>query len=65
MKNDDLATYLNDHLAGSVGAIEMIEHLIKTSEGSPIAQFCKELCAEISSDQDHLRELIGEPVAAS
>ena len=58
MKNDDLATYLNDHLAGSVGAIELIEHLIKTYEGNPIEEVCKELCADVSSDQDELRELM-------
>jgi hypothetical protein len=58
MKNDDLATYLNDHLAGSIGAIEMIEHLVKTYEGRPIEQFCKELCADVSSDQNELRDLM-------
>jgi hypothetical protein len=58
MKNDDLATYLNDHLAGSVGAIDLIEHLIKTYEGNPIEQFCKGLCADVSADQDKLRDLM-------
>jgi len=58
MQNEDLATYLNDHLAGSVGAMEMIEHLIKTYEGKPIAQFCRELREEISADQDELREIM-------
>ena len=27
MVNEHLATYLNDHLAGSVAAIELLEHL--------------------------------------
>ena len=58
MKNADLATYLNDHLAGSVGAVDLIEHLIKTYEGNPIERFCKELCADVSSDQDELRDLM-------
>jgi hypothetical protein len=58
MRNDNLATYLNDHLAGSVAAIEMIEHLIKIYEGTPIEQFCKELCADINSDQTELRALM-------
>lgn len=58
MRNDNLATYLNDHLAGSVAAIEMIEHLIKTYEGRPIEQFCKKLCADINSDQTELRGLM-------
>ena len=58
MKNYDLATYLNDHLAGSVGAIEMIDHLIETDEDKSIAQFCKELREKITADQDELREMM-------
>ncbi len=58
MKNDDLATYLNDHFAGSVGAIEMVDHLIKTYEGKPIAQFFQKLRTNISVDQDELREIM-------
>lgn len=58
MANDDLAIYLNDHLAGSVGALELLDHLIETCQGKPIGQFCKELRAEISADQDQLRELL-------
>src|SRR5260221_13484776 len=59
MENDDLATYLNDHLAGSVGAIELIGNLIRIYEGNPMEEFYKELCADVSSDQDELRDLMG------
>jgi hypothetical protein len=58
MKNDDLAIYLNDHLAGSIGALELLDHLIEACEGKPIERFCKDLRAEISADQDELRELL-------
>ena len=58
MQNDDLASYLNDHLAGSVGALEMMDHLIKAYENKPIAQFCRELREEIGADQDELREIM-------
>ena len=58
MKNDDLATYLNDHLAGSVGAIEMVDHLIEVYKGKPIAQFCKELRDKITADQEELKEMM-------
>ena len=58
MQNDDLAIYLNDHLAGSVGALEMLDHLIKTYEGKPIAQLCREWREEISADQDALRDIM-------
>jgi len=33
----ELAIYLKDHLAGSVAAIELLDHLIKTHEGTPLA----------------------------
>ena len=58
MKNDDLAKYLNDHLPGSVGAIEIVDHLIRTYEGKPIAQLFQKLRADISVDQDELREIM-------
>jgi len=58
MRNDNLPTYLNDHLADSIAAIEMIEHLIKIYEGTPIEHFCKKLCADINSDQTELRGLM-------
>jgi hypothetical protein len=58
MKNKNLATYLNDHLAGSVGAIEMVDHLIKTYENKAIAQFCKELRDGVPADQDELRAIM-------
>jgi len=57
-KSNDLAIYLNDHLAGSVGAIEMIGRLIKAYEGKPIRQFFKEVYIDIRSDQDELRRLM-------
>lgn len=53
-----MATYLNDHLAGSVGAIEMIKRLMKAYEGKRIEEFFKQLYVEINSDQDDLRELM-------
>ena len=57
-KSNGLAIYLNDHLAGSVGAIDMIGRLIKAYEGKPIGQFFKELYIDIRSDQDELRRLM-------
>jgi hypothetical protein len=58
VKNDNLAIYLNDHLAGSVAAIEMIEHLITVHQGTPVGQFCKALNSDINSDQAELRQLM-------
>ena len=58
MAKDDLSTYLNDHLAGSVAAIELLDHLIKVHEGKPLEQFFKELRRDINADQEVLRKLV-------
>ena len=55
---DNLATYLNDHLAGSVAALNMIDHLIETFEKKPLAQFFRDLRGEIAADQADLQWLI-------
>jgi hypothetical protein len=55
---DNLATYLNDHLAGSVAALDMIDHLIETYEKKPLAQFFRDLRGEIAADQADLQWLI-------
>lgn len=54
----ELATYLNDHLAGSVAAIELLDHLIKEQAGQRLEKFLTDLCDEISADQQVLRDLI-------
>lgn len=58
MKNDDLSTYLNDHLAGSVGAIELVDHLIKKYKDQPIAEFCQEIRHDIAADQEELSDMM-------
>ena len=58
MKNDHLAVYLNDHLAGSVGALEILDRLIRKHEEQTIVTFFQEAKAEIEADQTQLREMI-------
>jgi hypothetical protein len=60
MNKEDLTTYLNDHHAGSVAALELVDHLIETFEGKPLRQFFKNLRAEIEADQHTLEALIGK-----
>jgi hypothetical protein len=55
---DNLSTYLNDHLAGSVAALNMIDSLIDTYEEKPLAQFFRDLRAEIAADQAKLQGLV-------
>jgi hypothetical protein len=52
----ELASYLNDHLAGSVGALELLEHWAKLHEGKPLGYFFMDIEAEIRADQEKLRE---------
>jgi hypothetical protein len=51
MPNDHLAVYLNDHLAGAVAAIELLEHVEKTQAGTPVARALSELRADIEADR--------------
>jgi hypothetical protein len=53
-----LSTYLNDHLAGAAAAIELLDHLIKTHEGTPLGKFFEELRSEVLSDEEVLRKLV-------
>ena len=55
---EHLSTYLNDHLAGSVAALELIEHLAKNYPDSPLESFLAELHADVAADQDVLRDLL-------
>jgi hypothetical protein len=55
---EDLTSYLNDHLAGSVGALELLDRLIDTYEGKPLERFFRELGGEIEADQETLKALI-------
>jgi len=54
----DLSTFLNDHLAGSIGAIKMVEDLRDTHEGQPLERFLKTLGEDIQSDQRDLKRLM-------
>jgi hypothetical protein len=55
---EDLTIYLNDHLAGSVGALELLDRLIDTYKGKPLERFFVGLRNEIDADQETLKELI-------
>lgn len=58
MKNEALVTYLNDHLAGAVGATEMIERLIETYEKKPLVSFFRELLQDVTWDIERLRQIM-------
>jgi hypothetical protein len=58
MSHDNVSTYLNDHLAGSVAAIELIDDLANASDDALLKQFLADLKREIESDQRVLEQLI-------
>lgn len=58
MVNKHLATYLNDHLAGSVTAVKLLERLETPHNGVDVVRFATEMRAEISADQDELKTLM-------
>lgn len=57
---EDLSSYLNDHLAGSVGALELLDRLIDVYKGKPLERFFRDLHNEIDADQEILKELIAK-----
>ena len=60
MAHEHLATYLNDHLAGSVVALELLEHLEATHSGDTLSNFFRELHADVSADREELERLMKE-----
>ena len=58
MSKEELPVYLNDHLAGSVGALELLDHLIETYKGQPLEEFFQNLHDDIHADQETLQDLI-------
>lgn len=60
MTRSILTTYLNDHLAGSVAAIELLEHLGEITRGTEREGRFAGLQSEIEEDQALLRGLLQE-----
>jgi hypothetical protein len=58
MSQANLTTYLNDHLAGSVAALELLDHLIEAAAGSPDAALFAKLKSDIAEDQEVVRTLV-------
>ena len=54
----DLDSYLNDHLAGSISALELIAHWAEVHKGEPLGRFFVEIEKEIKADQDTLRDVM-------
>ncbi len=55
-----LNSYMNDHLAGAVAALELLEHLIVVHKGKPLAPFLVALESDIKADVTVLSKLIDQ-----
>ncbi|HEV7512030.1 MAG TPA: hypothetical protein VGO27_10040 [Candidatus Acidoferrum sp.] len=57
MRSDALTTYLQDHLAGALHAIELLKAMRDHFAEKPLGTFARELLAEVESDRDVLAGL--------
>jgi hypothetical protein len=60
MNANHLGTYLNDHFAGSVAALELFKRLKSANAGTPRGEVFADLLQEIEQDQIALRDLLKE-----
>jgi hypothetical protein len=54
----DLDSYLNDHLAGSISALELIAHWAEVLKDKALGSFFVEIEKEIKADQKTLRDVM-------
>jgi hypothetical protein len=60
VSREGLITYLNDHLAGSVAALELLDHLIRLQQGAEGEHALAAVRAEVQEDQETLQNLLGD-----
>src|ERR671917_118622 len=60
MANESLTTYLNDHLAGSVVALELLDHLEEDGAGTAEATLLASVHADIAADRQELEAFMAQ-----
>jgi hypothetical protein len=60
MANESLTTYLNDHLAGSVVALELLDHLEEDGAGIAQASILADVHADIQADRQELEAFMAQ-----
>lgn len=58
MANKHLTIYLNDHLAGATGALDLLAHLEEAHAGTPVGDSLAQLHADIEADCQELEQLM-------
>src|SRR5437763_11196636 len=54
----NLAVYLNDHLAGAIAAIEILDMLSRHTDSADLSQFVAELRVAVDEDREELERLM-------
>ena len=60
MSREGLIIYLNDHLAGSVAALELLDYLIRLRRGTEGERALAAVRTEVEEDQQTLQGILGE-----
>jgi hypothetical protein len=60
MSDNNLAQYLDNHLAGSVAGIELVKTMISEQRGTSLSIFLEKLLQELQEDQDVVRRALKE-----
>ena len=55
-----LATYLNDHLAGSTVVVQLVRRAASENEGNELGAFLTSLSGDIAADRDALKEIMAQ-----
>ena len=58
MASEAVTTYLNDHLAGSTAALQLLDHLVDTAERPDDKRFFVTLRAAVTEDRDTLQHVM-------
>lgn len=58
MSDKSLASYLNDHLAGAVSALELLESLESERENADVRRLAAGLRADVATDRQELERLM-------
>jgi hypothetical protein len=58
MSRSGLTIYLNDHLAGSVAALELLDHIVRLQQGTATEAVLLEVHRQVEEDQQVLQRLI-------
>jgi hypothetical protein len=58
LHRSNLGTYLNDHLAGSVAAVDLLERIHASFPEADVGRLAERLRREINEEQEYLKSLI-------